>query len=651
MIQHRRSFLAHFIDTPRTPSPTAPGCPRSKPHFRPMRLLRRAAVRPPVRTALAGPVARMCVFKRLGVVPADAGLARPFFSASKSDSSSSATQPLTTSDVARLVEDLHSGQLAPLNARLLGPLEKSAHELIRKPMVFVLGNHSSGKSTFVNYVCGRDIQTTGVAPTDDGFTIIVPGKEDTDQDGPALVGDPDMGFSGLRSFGGVLINHVNLKVRRGLQLGDVMVVDTPGMIDSPMTHAGLDSATQAHLQFLHHGGHGVSAESFAAGGATVVEERYAGVRTNASPRDRGYNFPAVVRWFAERADVVLLFFDPDKPGTTGETLAVMKTSLAGLEHKVCFILNKADQFTRVHDFARAYGSLCWNLSKVIPRKDLPMIYTMCVPTGNHGADADRIRADLAFSAATATAAANPSPSSSTTPSASTAPAKASSATGSATTSLRDALDDLDANRREIVASVRRAPSRRVDNLITRLYDHARLLRVHATVLEAIRKDLGGRQRKWLGTAAAVTGLLGAGAAATLMTGFWEVAAGLGALEALAMGGLYFASTKDQAARLQHYLDGDGAGLDDVFRREYFLALAEKDDFVVSLWMRVKPQLVRSLSTFGVAKLPRVKPGELATLDEIANVRVPTLRRAASKAASFIEDDVRTLGAGREDKTA
>ena len=28
----------------------------------------------------------------------------------------------------------------------------------------------------------------------------------------------------------------------------------------------------------------------------------------------GYNFKGVTRWFAERADVILLFFDPDKPG-------------------------------------------------------------------------------------------------------------------------------------------------------------------------------------------------------------------------------------------------------------------------------------------------------------------------------------------------
>lgn len=46
----------------------------------------------------------------------------------------------------------------------------------------------------------------------DSFTIIAPGPSDLDQDGPALVGDPDMGFSGLRQFGPTLTHHTELKV-------------------------------------------------------------------------------------------------------------------------------------------------------------------------------------------------------------------------------------------------------------------------------------------------------------------------------------------------------------------------------------------------------------------------------------------------------
>lgn len=72
------------------------------------------------------------------------------------------------------------------------------------------------------------MQTAGVAPTDDSFTVVIPGKEDVDQDGPALVGDPELGFSGLRNFGGSLINHVNLKVRTALKVEDIMLVDSPG---------------------------------------------------------------------------------------------------------------------------------------------------------------------------------------------------------------------------------------------------------------------------------------------------------------------------------------------------------------------------------------------------------------------------------------
>ena len=56
------------------------------------------------------------------------------------------------------------------------------------------GRVGSGKSSFLNYIIGRDVQTEGLAPTDDGFTVIAPGHEDVDQDGPALIGDVDLGY-------------------------------------------------------------------------------------------------------------------------------------------------------------------------------------------------------------------------------------------------------------------------------------------------------------------------------------------------------------------------------------------------------------------------------------------------------------------------
>jgi ribosome biogenesis GTPase A len=148
----------------------------------------------------------------------------------------------TTTDVVNEAKQLHEEILTPLNSKFLGPLEKRSDQMMPKPMVFVLGNHSSGKSTFINYVVGKDVQTAGVAPTDDSFSVVVPGREDVDQDGPALVGDPELGFEGLRTFGGSLINHVNLKVRKDLKVDDIMLVDSPGTSRRRSVHRPLDNA-------------------------------------------------------------------------------------------------------------------------------------------------------------------------------------------------------------------------------------------------------------------------------------------------------------------------------------------------------------------------------------------------------------------------
>lgn len=41
------------------------------------------------------------------------------------------------------------------------------------------------------------------------------------------------------------------------------------------------------------------------------------VDSGVSSIDRGYEFEGAVRWFAERADVILMFFDPDKVWKNG----------------------------------------------------------------------------------------------------------------------------------------------------------------------------------------------------------------------------------------------------------------------------------------------------------------------------------------------
>jgi hypothetical protein len=202
-----------------------------------------------------------------------------------------------TDEVKAWSERVQSELLTPLNARLLGPLERREFpEAVPLPFVLLLGNHSSGKSSFINHVLGRTVQQTGVAPTDDGFTVIAPAARDADRDGASFVGDPSMGFSPLRAFGPGFLSHFKLKLRKGLQTKDLMLIDSPGMIDSPQ---GQRAATRADAPSAH--------------------------------GERGYDFLGVTRWLAEQADVVLLFFDPDKPGTTGETLGCLTHSLAGLE--------------------------------------------------------------------------------------------------------------------------------------------------------------------------------------------------------------------------------------------------------------------------------------------------------------------------------
>ena len=227
------------------------------------------------------------------------------------------------------------------NLEILTPRQPEAG----KPTILFLGNHSSGKSTFINFLLGDNVQKTGIAPTDDGFTILAYSEIPEDSTGPAATKRPEITFTHLDRYGPAFLSRLKLKLLANPTLETMTLVDSPGMIDAAGTG-----------------------------------------------QERGYDFMAAVRSFGESADLILFFLDPEKPGTTGEAIEAFTKALHCMESKTLILMNKADTFGNIRDFARDYGALCWNLSRVIKTKDLPDIYTTYVPLPEQANQRDENRA-------------------------------------------------------------------------------------------------------------------------------------------------------------------------------------------------------------------------------------------------------------------
>jgi GTPase SAR1 family protein len=426
--------------------------------------------------------------------------------------------------------------LQPIAERLAFDLPAQGANTAGLPTVLFLGNHSSGKSSFINHLIGAELQKTGLAPTDDGFTILTFGNKPDECDGQTVVTHPDLAFKALQRLGPAFHARLRLKTYPAVLLRTINLVDSPGMID-------------------------------AAGTA----------------RSRGYDFAAGVRCFAEMADLILFFFDPDKPGTTGETVSIFTETLTGLEHKLLIVLNKVDLFANIRDFARTYGTLCWNLSKAIKTKDIPHIFNTYLPLQSTGAG-NRPREIIP-------------------------------------------LKDFDASREEVIAEVKRAPTRRADNLVSDLLVNARSLAVHAQVAQLLGNRFQGIQIKTWGVVAlflviTVALIPLAWGADHWSTPFLVLLVG-GALAGLS----WFAGR--QFARRERSRVSTPEGLDAVFETAYRreLVLQDRTD-LRALWARVRPKVLKSVELLGTRRLPKGFGfrKQLRRLESAIETEIPQLRR-------------------------
>jgi len=429
------------------------------------------------------------------------------------------------------VEEIQIETLIPVARRFGFSLPANHLQPNRLPSVLFLGNHSSGKSTFINHMVGAEVQKTGLAPTDDGFTVIMHGNAEDETDGATTVTHPQLDCEPLGELGTTFLSKLRLKTFPHPILESLVLIDSPGMID----------AAQAE-------------------------------------NDRGYDFGRAVETFAERADLILFFFDPDKPGTTGETLRIFTEILSGMSHKLLILMHKVDQFRNIRDFARTYATLCWNLAKIIKSKDIPPIFNTYLPSET-----------------------------------------LSSAQGLP-------LHDFDQSREEVIDQIRRAPLRRMDNLVSDLYRDTALLEVHIRVLRKV-----GRRAARVGLAALGVGI--AALAAGGLTGYEMHSGGntLGMLVSVSAGilaAILAVAASRFTARWMGRRYESKERLDKVFREEFRDEITGRNrNDLWDRWNWTKDETSRwfRLNVLKPRPFRRAK-GSLEKLRRLREAEVPRLRR-------------------------
>lgn len=204
-----------------------------------------------------------------------------------------------------------------------------------KPMILLIGQYSTGKTSFIKYLLEREFpgMRIGPEPTTDCFIAVMAGDKDPATGvinegvipGNALVVDKTKPFQTLSSFGNNFLSRFQCSSMDHQVLQSISIIDTPGI---------LSGAKQ---------------------------------RVN-----RGYQFSKVLTWFAERVDRIVLLFDAHKLDISDEFHEALD-AVKSYESKIRVVLNKCDQ-VNTQQLMRVYGALMWSLGKVITTPEVVRVY-------------------------------------------------------------------------------------------------------------------------------------------------------------------------------------------------------------------------------------------------------------------------------------
>jgi len=239
-------------------------------------------------------------------------------------------------------QDLHdtvADSLSQIYKQKLLPLEKEYQfhdfhspaldgpDFDARPMVMLVGQYSTGKTTFIRYLLEQDFPgiRIGPEPTTDRFIAVMHADSDGIIPGNALVVDPHKQFRPLSKFGNAFLNRFQCSGTNSEVLKGISIVDTPGILSGEKQRT-----------------------------------------------DRGYDFIGVLEWFAERVDRILLLFDAHKLDISDEFQRSIE-ALRGHDDKIRIVLNKSDMVDH-QALMRVYGALMWSLGKVLGTPEVARVY-------------------------------------------------------------------------------------------------------------------------------------------------------------------------------------------------------------------------------------------------------------------------------------
>ncbi|XLT26761.1 EH domain-containing protein 1 isoform X2 [Arachis ipaensis] len=248
--------------------------------------------------------------------------------------SSKSTKKVSLSSVTSIIDGLkklYIQKLRPLEATyrfndFVSPLLTNS-DFEAKPMVMLLGQYSTGKTTFIKHLLKSSYPGAhiGPEPTTDRFVVVMSGPDERSIPGNTVAVQADMPFSGLTSFGTAFLSKFECSQMPHPLLDHITFVDSPGVL------SGEKQRTQ-----------------------------------------RAYDFTGVTSWFAAKCDLILLLFDPHKLDISDEFKRVI-SSLRGHDDKIRVVLNKADQVD-TQQLMRVYGALMWSLGKVLNTPEVMRVY-------------------------------------------------------------------------------------------------------------------------------------------------------------------------------------------------------------------------------------------------------------------------------------